>query len=153
MANRKIHNMEDLELAIAESEKMVQQKQAALKEQFQLTKDSLNPSNIAKSTFGNIFEQITGNGNLGSLLVKALGGITASVVAHKVSSNKKQGFSLSSIAGNAAKAWGAALLANNADKLMAYGTAIFHNLFSANHKNGTETPNKKEQLPMEPNNN
>ncbi len=27
------------------------------------------------------------------------------------------------------------MLANNADKLIAYGTAIFHNLFSASKKN------------------
>ncbi|HPA23756.1 MAG TPA: hypothetical protein PLU18_10960, partial [Ferruginibacter sp.] len=50
-------------------------------------------------------------------------------------SPSKQGLSLTAFAANAAKTWGAALLANNADKLMAYGTSLIHNLFAKKKKN------------------
>lgn len=130
MATRKINNIEELENAIAESEILVKQKHAALKEQFFITKASLKPANIAKNTVGNLLEQFVGNGSIGNILVKALGGVTAGAVAGKIISPSKQGLSLTAFAANAAKTWGAALLANNADKLMAYGTSIIHNLFA-----------------------
>lgn len=135
MARRIINTIDELEKAIAESENLVQQKHAELKEQFHITKASLNPATIAKNSFGNILGQFTGNGNIGSLLVKAIGGITAGVVANKVASPKNNGLSFSTFIRNSAKAWGIAMLANNADKLIAYGTAIFQNLFSASKKN------------------
>lgn len=134
MATRKINNIEELENAIAESEILVKQKHAALKEQFFITKASLKPANIAKNTVGNLLEQFVGNGSIGNILVKALGGITAGAVAGKIISPSKQGLSLTAFAANAAKTWGAALLANNADKLMAYGTSIIHNLFAKKRK-------------------
>ncbi len=134
-ATKKINNLEELENAIAESEILIKEKHAALKEQFFITKASLKPANIAKNTMGNLLEQFVGNGSLGNILVKALGGITAGAVAGKIISPKKQGLSLNSFVANAAKTWGAAFLTNNADKLMAYGTSIFYNLFAKKNKN------------------
>lgn len=135
MATRKINNIEELENAIAESEILVKQKHAALKEQFFITKASLKPANIAKNTVGNLLEQFVGNGSIGNILINALGGITAGAVAGKIISPSKRGLSLTAFAANAAKTWGAALLANNADKLMAYGTSLIHNLFAKKKKN------------------
>jgi hypothetical protein len=117
-----INNARDLDMAIAtlESRKTVQEK--LLKNQFNETVESFKPKNLIKSAYKSAIE----NGSAGGMILKAAGSIGTSVLGGKLLAGSGI---LNKIAGTALNAGAADGILNNTNKIMAWGRAIYNNLF------------------------
>ncbi len=117
-----INNVRDLDMAIAtlESRKTVQEK--LLKTQVNEIVESFKPKNLLKSAF----KSATENGSTGGILLKAAGSIGTSVLGGKLLAGTGI---FNKLAGTALNAGAANGLLNNKDKIMAWGKAIYQNLF------------------------
>ncbi len=128
-AGSHIHTKEALSEEIARLEQLKKRQEQELKQQFQVTKASFQPGNLVKSALGNFGVP----GHVGSLLLKAGGGIAAGLLTKNLISGKA-GATVSSLLSNAAKTGAVTVVANYADKILAYATSIYHNLFSKKKK-------------------
>jgi hypothetical protein len=118
-----INNAQELDIAIAtlESKKVLQEK--ALKLQFNETVESFKPKNLIKAAYNNAME---GTG-VGASILKAASGVGATVLGGKLLGGNSV---LSKLAGTALNAGAADGILNNKDKIVAWGTAIYKNLFA-----------------------
>ncbi len=124
-----ISNVQDLETAIQELEvKQLQQKKAMTTE-FKNTVESLKPMNIIKSSF----RQINSN-QVARTVLKTAGGLGIGLLTNKLAGVTLGASRPKSVVGSLIKSSVSAALLGNADKIKAYGTAIFKNLFG-NKKN------------------
>jgi hypothetical protein len=117
-----INNARDLDMAIAtlESRKTVQEK--LLKTQFNETVESFKPKNLIKAAY----KSATENGSTGGMLLKAAGSIGTSVLGGKLLAGSGI---FNKLAGTALNAGAADGILNNKDKIMAWGKAIYNNVF------------------------
>jgi hypothetical protein len=120
----KITNSEELELAIKELEQRSVVQQSILSSQLHATYESLKPMNLIKSAF----HKITAPGDTRSTILKAAGGLGAGLLAKKFLIGKSSSM-IGSFMSNALKVTAANKVIGNADKIKAYGIAIFNNLF------------------------
>jgi len=120
-----INTKEELSAEIAKLEQLKKKQEQDLKQHFQLTKESFQLGNLVKSALGSFGVP----GHVGGILLKAAGGLAAGLLTKNLISGRA-GATVSSLLGNAAKTGAATVVANNADKIMAYATSIYHNLFS-----------------------
>lgn len=123
------NNTAELKAAIQRLEEQKNTQQQDLIQHFHATKESLKPGNLIKSAFGSI----DGAGVLGTAM-KTAGAIGASLIAGKIAG------------GGAAVQGGRGLmrmllkhaagigLVNNRDKIKAYSTAIYNNIFAKKDK-------------------
>ncbi len=119
-----IATIQELDAAIIELKAKKREQQQALAQQFKATYESFRPSNIIKSTIADFTQP--GDGR--SLLLKAVGGIGAGLLTKGILGGKA-GTMIGGIAGRVLKSGAMNAFYSNADKLKAYGTAIYHNLF------------------------
>lgn len=134
-------NYAELEKAIEEMEALKTFQKADLKNQFQLTKQSLKPANLVKNALGETVSGMTQPGGLGSLALKAVGALAAGILAKKILAPRLAGAALGPVIGKMAKAGAATLVVNNTDKIFAYGKAIISNLFTSKSKKGKQLHN------------
>ena len=134
-------NYAELEKAIEEMEALKIYQKADLKNQFQLTKQSLKPANMVKNALGETVSGITQSGGLGNLVLKAGGALAAGLLAKNLLAPRIAGAAFGPAIGKMAKAGAATLLANNSDKVFAYGKAIISNLFAGKKKKNKQLHN------------
>lgn len=118
------NNTAELKAAIQRLEEQKNTQQQDLIQHFHATKESLKPGNLIKSAFGSI----DGAGVLGTAM-KTAGAIGASLIAGKIAGGGaavQGGRGLLSMILKQAAGIG---LVNNRDKIKAYGTAIYNNVF------------------------
>jgi formylmethanofuran dehydrogenase subunit B len=122
-----INNAKDLDEAIASLKLQKQENAKALKTEFNEIVESFKPKNLIKSAFKNATE----GSSAGGLLLKAAAGIGGSFL----NNNLKVGSSNSiiGIATSTLKTGVAGTVLKNADKIIAWGTAII-NSFSKKNK-------------------
>ena len=124
-----INNREELDLAIIELKKQKLEKKALLFSQFHEIQESIRPINILKHSL----EKITAPGDIRSTLLKAAGGLGMGLLTKGLIGSRTTG-AIGSMVGNTLKATVTNTLYNNADKLKAYGLAIYNNLFKKGRK-------------------
>jgi formylmethanofuran dehydrogenase subunit B len=129
-----INNAKDLDEAIASLKLQKENKAKEIKTQFNEIVESYKPKNLIKSAFKNATE----GSSAGGLLLKAAAGIGGSFLNNnlKVSSSN----SIMAIATSTLKSGVAGTVLKNADKIIAWGTAIFN---SFNKKNTVSDRNKR----------
>jgi formylmethanofuran dehydrogenase subunit B len=129
-----INNAKDLDEAIASLKLQKENKAKEIKTQFNEIVESYKPKNLIKSAFKNATE----GSSAGGLLLKAAAGIGGSFLNNnlKVSSSN----SIMAIATSTLKSGVAGTVLKNADKIIAWGTAIFN---SFNKKNSVSDRNKR----------
>lgn len=119
-----IRNKADLEAAIMELEqrKLLQEKE--LMEQFKTTRESLQPMNLIKETL----KKITNNSNIPEELIKTITGIAVALLSKKMLMGKSSSLFRKILAGALEFAVAKSTI-SNLDKVKAYGTSIYNNLF------------------------
>ncbi len=124
-----INNVKDLEDAIVklEAKQMLQQKE--MKAEFRNTVESLKPVNLIKSSFRNVNTY-----NVARTVLKAAGGLGVGLLTNKLAGVTLGRSAPKSVVGGLLKSSLSAAVLGNADKIKAYGTAIFKNFFG-NKKN------------------
>ncbi len=129
-----INNAKDLDEAIASLKLQKENKAKEIKTQFNEIVESYKPKNLIKSAFKNATE----GSSAGGLLLKAAAGIGGSFLNNnlKVSSSN----SIMAIATSTLKSGVAGTVLKNADKIIAWGTAIFN---SFSKKNRVSDKNKR----------
>ncbi|MFC4263013.1 hypothetical protein ACFOWM_09000 [Ferruginibacter yonginensis] len=120
-----IKNLQDLEKEIAALEIEKATKEAALKTQFHATLESYQPQNILKTTMNGLVEP----GNIGSTILKAAGGIGVGLLAKNFVLNKATNY-VTNLASSALQSTAKNAVNNNKDKIAAWATAIYKNLFN-----------------------
>ena len=125
----KIHNSQDLDNAIIELERRKVIQESILKQQYRDTVDHFRPKNLLKSAFNNILEP----GDTRSTLLKAAGGLGVGLLTKNLLLGKTTSV-IGKLASNALKVTATNSVIKNTDKITAWGTAIFHNLFSKKNK-------------------
>jgi hypothetical protein len=125
-----IRNKAELEEAILSLEKKRIEQEQELVTQFHATVDSLKPANLIKGAFNKMVGSPEGREGL----LKTATGLGAGLLANKFLLGRSSSM-IGKIASNLLKVTVAKTAASNADKLKAYGTAIYHNLFQkkSNH--------------------
>ncbi|MEP6711042.1 MAG: hypothetical protein ABJA37_01435 [Ferruginibacter sp.] len=119
-----INNSQELELAIIELEKRKVVQQSILMSHFHETYESLKPVNLLKAAF----HKVTEPGGTRATLLKAAGGIGVGLLTKNLLIGKSTS-AVGSLVRNAIRLTASNTVYNNADKIKAYGTAIFNNLF------------------------
>ena len=119
-----INNSNELALAIIELEKRKVVQQSILMSQFHDTYESLKPINLIK----NAFHKATDGGGAGGTILKAAGGIGVGLLTNKLLLSKSPSI-IGKLLSNAVKLTATNTVFKNSDKIKAYGTAIYNNLF------------------------
>lgn len=119
-----ITNSKQLEEAIQALEIKHDRQKAELSRSFSDFKESMKPAHLLKSAVSKIAQP----GDIRNTLLKAVGGIGVGMLT-KGLLNGKSSSAVGSMVTNALKVSAGKMFYNNADKLNAYGTAIYHNLF------------------------
>lgn len=120
----KITNQKELDEAIAQLEKRRDEQYDAVRDRYNKTMKSLQPSHLIQGAFKNLIH--TGEGRSGLLKTAAgvgLGILTRQFLWGKSSSVAKRWL------GNALKIGMTKAAVSNSDKLKAYGMALYNNLF------------------------
>jgi hypothetical protein len=126
----KISSKKELDEAIIELEKKKVYQRGLIIEQYQETVESLRPANLIKG----VFNDITHSSGARSAILKTVAGLGFGMLTK----NLLWGNSTSLIKrwlGNALKIGVAKTAVSNADKIKAYGAAIYHSLFKKKGKN------------------
>lgn len=131
-----INNAKDLERAIAECERKKLMHETMFKENFhELTTfvhdtiDQYRPGNLLKSAV----KGILGPGDTQSMLLKAAGGLGAGFLAKNLILGKSTSL-IGKLAGNALKVGTTNTIMHHTDKIAAWGSAIYNNLFKKEKK-------------------
>ena len=123
-----INNCEDLDKAIAELERKKIIREAMLFEQLNHAKEHFQPGNLIKSAFSSAIH----SDGLKGLLFKAAGGLGAGLLAKNAIIGKSSSL-LGKIASNAIKVGIPGIVMKNNEKISAWGSAIYNNLFKKNN--------------------
>lgn len=118
-----ITNSIELEAAIVELEKRQVVQKSILKSQWNDTKESLKPLNILKDAAHRIVDP----GSPLGMVLKAAGGISMGFLTQKLLLGKTSSLP-AKILGTALNLTTTGTVYSNAEKLKAYGLAIYHNL-------------------------
>ena len=127
----KIQNLKELDTAIHKLEQRRVLLEGMLADSFHATVDHFKPANLLRSAFKNITES---HGARGTVL-KAAGGLGAGILAKKLLFGKTTSI-LGKLAAGAVKLGTTNTVLHNTDKIGAWGTAIYNNLFKKHHHNG-----------------
>lgn len=119
-----INNCEDLDKAIEELERRKVIRQAMLTEQFHATADHFKPGNLIKSAFNNIIAPSSTRDNI----LKTVGGLGVGFLTKNLLLGKSTSL-IGKLASNALKVGAANGIMQNTDKITAWSTAIYNNLF------------------------
>lgn len=128
-----INNCEDLDKAIEELERKKVIREAMLSAQFNHTKEHFKPGNLAKSAFSNLMH----SDGVKGLVFKAVGGLGAGLLAKQALIGHPASFAgkmLNNIVGKAIKIGIPAVVVKHNDKISAWTSAIYKNLFSSSNK-------------------
>ncbi len=120
----KLNSSADLDAAIAELEQRKKIQAAILTEQFKDTVDHFKPKNLVKSALHKVFEP----GDMRSTILKAASGVGAGLLARNLIFGKTTSL-IGKIASNALKVGATNTVMHNREKIGAWGTAIYNNLF------------------------
>ena len=132
-----IRNKAALREAIIQLENKKKVQEAELVSQFQATRNSLKPLNLAKAAFNEIAEMP----DLAQGILKTAAGIGAGFVSKKLFLGRSPSF-LKKIISNLVEFGVAKATVDNADKLKAFGISAYHQLFRKNGK--SEAKHEKE---------
>jgi len=124
-----IHTSQDLDNAILELERRKVIQESILKQQFNDTVDHYRPKNLLKSAFNKVLEP----SDTRTTILKAAGGLGIGLLTKSLFLGKSTSM-LGRLAGNALKMTATNTVIKNTDKISAWGTAIYHNLFSKKAK-------------------
>ena len=124
----KIENSGDLDAAIDALERRKVLQEGMLADSFHATVDHFRPVNLIKSAF----QSATHNTDVKSSVLKAVSGIGAGLLAKKLLIGKSSSL-LGKLASTVIKVGAGNTVMHNSDKITAWGTAIYHNLFRKNH--------------------
>jgi hypothetical protein len=124
-----ITNAQDLKAAIATLEARSKIQEEELKEQLHVTVESLKPGNMIKSALSNI----PASAMIGTVL-KTAGTVGVGLLTSKLTGAGAAVSTGRKIFGGLLNQTASRAVANNMDKIKAYGTAIFQNIVS-NKKN------------------
>lgn len=126
----KIENKASLQAAVLELEKRRLLQEEELIAQFKATKESLSPVNLIKDGFNRLTEMP----GLGEGLIKTVAGLGVGILSKKLFLGKSSSLVKKLLAGVFEFAVAKTTI-NNADKVKAFGTSLYHNLFkkNANH--------------------
>lgn len=125
----KIHTSQDLDNAISELERRKVIQESILKEQYRDTVDHFKPKNLLKSAFNKVLEP----SDTRTTLLKAAGGLGVGLLTKNLLLGKATSI-VGKLASNALKVTATNTVIKNTDKIAAWGTAIYHNLFSKAEK-------------------
>ncbi len=127
----KVTNKAELDAAIlALEQKQVEQK-LGLSRQFKQVKESLSPLNLIKDSL----HKLTSGPEFGDNLIKTLTGLGVGVLSKKLFLGSSPGM-IKKLLGSILELAATKTTISNVDKIKAYGSAIYKNLFKP-HKNGT----------------
>lgn len=119
-----IKNAQDLDVAISLLENKMLSQEKMLRLQFTDTVDSFKPKNLLKAAYKNATE----SNAVGSTLLKAAVGVGSTILGSKLIRGSSL---LGKLAGSAINASGSSdVIFSNANKITAWGRAIFGNLFT-----------------------
>lgn len=124
-----INNCEDLDKAIEELERKKVIREAMLSAQLDHTKEHFKPGNLAKSALSNLIH----SDGVKGLLFKAVGGLGAGLLAKQALIGHPATFAgkmVNNLLGKAIKVGIPAAVIKNNDKISAWTSAIYKNLFS-----------------------
>jgi len=125
----KIHTSQDLDNAIVELERRKVIQESILKEQFHGTIEHFKPKNLLKSAFHKVLEP----SDTRTTILKAAGGLGVGLLTKNLLLGKTTSL-IGRLAGSALKVTATNSVINNTDKIAAWSTAIYHNLFSKKEK-------------------
>ena len=120
----KIENRETLAIAILELEKKRQVQEGELTAQFKKTSESLSPINLIRNGITNL----TAMPGIGESILKAAAGIGLGVLSKKLFLGRSPNL-IKKLLGSFFELVVAKTSVDNADKIKAYGTSLYHNLF------------------------
>src|SRR4051794_18264239 len=120
----KISNKKELDEAILELEKLKVTQYNLLISQYRETAESLKPGNLIRSSVQSIVHSPQARAGI----IKTVAGFAIGMLTKKLFF-KKSGSFAKKLIGNALKMGVAKTAISNTDKIKAYGTAIYHNLF------------------------
>lgn len=134
-----ITNIIELNAAIKalEQKKLIQE--VILKKQYHDTIDHYRPKNLIKSAFNNAFQP----GETGNTILKAAGSIGAGLIAKNMVFGGPATSIIGKIASNAIKLGATSEVYNHSDKIVAWGKAIYKNLFTKDHSHHSNISNNK----------
>ena len=118
-----ISNRSELEAAIVETEKRLVVQKSILVSQWEETKESFKPKNIIKDAVHRIADPESPLG----MVIKAAGGLSMGFLSQKLLMGKKHSLP-AKILGTALNLTTTGTVYSNAEKLKAYGLALYHNL-------------------------
>lgn len=124
-----INTSQDLDNKIAELERRKVIQESILKEQFHSTVDHFRPKNLLKAAFHKVMEP----SDTRTTILKAAGGLGVGLLTKNLLLGKSTSL-IGKIVRTAVKAKATNAVINNTDKISAWGTAIYHNLFSKKEK-------------------
>lgn len=119
---RQLNNIDDLKGAIEEMEQLQQLQKYELQQQFEITKQSLKPINIIKSSF----RDFKNDPQTQNALVKSAAGVGLGLLTKNLFVGKSSSI-IKNLLGGVIETGVKGLSANN--KVSAYAVAIYNNLF------------------------
>lgn len=119
-----INTRDELEEAIKELKLQKASKKEALTLQLKDTFESLKPANVIKHTISKFVEP----GNLRNTALKAVGGIGTALLTKGII-GRRSSSAIGGILGNVLKVGATNAFIKNADKIKAYSSAIYNNVF------------------------
>jgi len=114
----------ELEQAILELEKRKAIQHGIMMKHYHDTTESIKPSNIMRGVFHSAVHAAGSKSNL----VKAIGGVGIGLLTRKLLWGQSSSL-VKKVLGNVIKVGVAKTAVSNVDKIKAYSTAIYHNLF------------------------
>ncbi len=125
----KISNKKELDLAIIELEKRKLAQEDILTSQFHGIYESMKPINLIRG----LFTKVSDSPDIKSGLLKTITGIAVGIITKKLFIGKTTSL-MGKILSNALQLGAAKTAISNTDKVKAYGTAIYNNLFKKKSK-------------------
>jgi hypothetical protein len=125
----KISNKRELDTAIIELEKRKLNQESALTAQFHGVYESMKPINLIKG----LFTKVSDSPEIKSGLLKTITGIGIGILTKRLFIGKSSSF-IGKIVSTALELGVAKTAISNTDKVKAYGTAIYNNLFKKKSK-------------------
>ncbi len=129
-----IRSKKELDEAIIELEKKKAIQYGLMVQQYRDTTESMKPANIVKGMFSNIMHSADAKKGL----LKAVAGLGLGFLTRKLFWGNSSS-TIKKVLGGFAKAGVAKAAISNVDKIKAYGTAIYHNLFQRKAKQQQDT--------------
>ena len=125
----KIENSVHLDAAIEALERRKVLQEGMLADSFHATVEHFKPVNLLRSAFNNVMH----SSEVKSSVLKAAGGLGAGFLAKSLLIGKPTSL-IGKLAANIIKVGAGKTILNNSDKISAWGTALYHNLFRKNHR-------------------